>query len=226
MGSTFDVATAEVRVLLVDDDALVRGHLSTLLDRDPGIRVVAAAGGIDEAVEVLRARRVDVALLDIRMPGVDGISGLPRLLAGREDLAVAMLTTFGDEEYIRGAVAAGARGFLLKTDSPADIARAVHGLASGGAVFTPRIARWLVRSEAAQRHADRATAEARIAALPTHQRQLLDLVAEGRSNREIAESTCLSVGTVKQYLSAAFASIGADNRVQAAIMAHRAGGAS
>ena len=134
-----------VRVLLVDDDAMVREHLSTLLSAGSSVEVIAAVPSINRAVETLRSRSVDVALLDIRMPGTDGISGLPRLLEVRPDLPAAMLTTFGDDAYMRGAVAAGARGFLLKTDPPADIVRAVTALHAGGAFFTPRAARWLVR---------------------------------------------------------------------------------
>ena len=210
-----------VRVLLVDDDAMVREHLSRLLSANGSVEVVSAVASIDQAVEVLRSRSVDVALLDIRMPGTDGISGLPRLLEIRPQLPAAMLTTFGDDAYIRGAVAAGARGFLLKTESPADIVRAVTALHSGGAFFTPRAARWLVRAEAASRHGRDDKAAALIAALPPHQRKMLSLVAQGMSNREIASELGLATGTVKQYLSSAFAAIGAENRVQAAIMAYR-----
>lgn len=213
-----------VRVLLVDDDAMVREHLSSLLSAGSSVEVVAAVPSINEAAAVLRSRSVDVALLDIRMPGTDGISGLPRLLEVRPELPAAMLTTFGDDAYIRRAVAAGARGFLLKTDSPADIVRAVTALHAGGAFFTPRAARWLVRAEAASRHERDDEAAGLIAGLPPHQSRMLSLVAQGLSNREIATELGLATGTVKQYLSSAFAAIGAENRVQAAIMAHRVEG--
>lgn len=129
-----------------------------------------------------------------------------------------------DDMYIRGAVASGARSFLLKTDSPADIVRAATALHAGGAFFTSRAARWLVRAEAASRHERDDEAAGLIAALPPHQRRMLSLVAQGLSNREIASELGLATGTVKQYVSSAFASIGAENRVQAAIMAHRAEG--
>lgn len=215
--------TAAVRTMLVDDDPLVREHLRSILESDDRIEVVAAAADVGQALSALDAHRPAVVLLDIRMPGVDGVAGLS-LLRGRDpELAVAMLTTFSDEEYVREAVAGGARGFLLKTDSPIDLVRAVPALAAGGAVFSPRVARWLVRQERADRLRAGTRAHTALQQLGRRQRRMLALVATGASNQQIAGRLHLTEGTVKQYLSTIFDELDVDNRVQAAVLAHTAG---
>lgn len=212
-----------VRTMLVDDDPMVLGHLRSILTADGSVRIVAEAHDVPSAVTALLKHRPTVALLDIRMPGTDGVSGLPDLLRAAPDLHVAMLTTFHDEEYVRGAIAHGAHGFLLKTDAPADLLRAVPALAAGGAIFSPRVARWLVREEAVDRHGRAAAARRDVDSLSDRQRELLALLATGASNQQIARHMFLTEGTVKQYLSLLFVELGVENRVQAAVLAHRAG---
>lgn len=216
-------APRPVRTVLVDDDPLVRGHLVSILSRDQDIEVVGEASDVAGAVELVRKHRPQVMLLDIRMPGQDGVTGLATLLRTAPGLAVAMLTTFHDEHYVRGAVAGGAQGFLLKTDAPAELIRAVHALADGGAVFSPRVARWLVRQEALAHHERALSARESVDRLTPRQRQVLALLATGASNYRIARSLTLTEGTVKQYLSGLLADLGVDNRVQAAVLAQAAG---
>lgn len=215
--------TTPVRTMLVDDDPMVREHLRSILEADGDIEVVAAAADVGQALSALDAHRPRVVLLDIRMPGVDGVAGLSLLRARDTELAVAMLTTFHDEEYVREAIAGGARGFLLKTDSPLDLVRAVPALAAGGAVFSPRVARWLVRQEAADQMRRGARARSALEQLGERQRRMLALLATGASNQHIARAMHLTEGTVKQYLSTMFDQLGVDNRVQAAVLAHAAG---
>lgn len=211
----------QIKVGLADDDTLVRLGLATILESDPGIRVAAQADDGAAAVEMVRAHTLDVVLLDIRMPGLDGLAALRHIKGGQQPPAVAMLTTFGDDTYIEQAVRGGVDGFLLKSDSPADLIRSVHALSAGGAAFSPRVARWLLEIRAA-------TSPTTPAALGTErlthqQRRLLATLATGASNAEMARRHGLAEGTVKQYLREVFVTLGATNRVQAAIIAHQAG---
>lgn len=217
------VGPGPVRTMLVDDDPMVLGHLRSILTADGSVTIVAEAHDVPSAVRAVFEHRPTVVLLDIRMPGTDGVSGLPDLLRAAPELHVAMLTTFHDEEYVRGAIAHGAHGFLLKTDAPADLLRAVPALAAGGAVFSPRVARWLVREEAVDRHGRAAEAQRTVDSLSARQREMLAQLATGASNHQISRRMSLTEGTVKQYLSVLFAQIGTENRVQAAVLAHRAG---
>lgn len=212
-----------VRVLLADDDVLVRAGIAGILATAPGIEVTAEASDGAEALDLVRARLLDVVLLDIQMPRLDGIGALERLHRSHADLPVAMLTTFSDEHYIAEAVRLGALGFFLKSDDPHHLIAGVRALAEGGAAFSPRVGRWLVRRQRRE-HSDRAArARALVGDLTPRQRELLAGVGQGRSNAQIARSLRLSEGTVKQYLSALFTALGAENRVQAAIIAYQAG---
>lgn len=211
------------RILLADDDALVRGGIAAILASDPGVEVVAEAADGAQALDLLDAHRVDVALLDIQMPRLDGIATLERVRQRWPALPVAMLTTFSDERYIARAVSAGALGFLLKSDDPAHLVSGVRALASGGAWFSPAVGRWLVRREAGVRNARSVRAREVVADLTERQRELLVEIGGGASNAQVARRLHLSEGTVKQYVSALLAALGVDNRVQAAILAHEAG---
>lgn len=218
-GATSDPA----RLLVVDDDALVRTGLVSILSTDPDLRVVAEAGDGHAALQDVRKHHFDLVLLDIRMPRLDGLRTLEQLRREQPTLPVAMLTTFADEDYIAEAVGLGAMGFLLKSDAPRELITAVRAIASGGAAFSPRVARWLVRAEATARLDRGRTARQAVADLTPRQHQILTVLATGASNAEIARRLHLSDGTVKQYLKGLFDRLHVTNRVQAAILAHEAG---
>ncbi len=212
-----------VRVLLADDDGLVRAGIAGILATSPGIEVAAEAADGLEAVDLARRRLLDVVLLDIQMPRLDGIGTLERLHREGVRAPVAMLTTFSDEHYIAEAVRLGALGFFLKSDDPHHLIAGVHALAGGGAAFSPRVGRWLVRRQNRVQLDRSVRARSVVGGLTSRQRELLSGVGEGWSNAQIARSLRLSEGTVKQYLSALFATLGTQNRVQAAIIAYEAG---
>ncbi|HEU5126571.1 MAG TPA: response regulator transcription factor [Glycomyces sp.] len=212
-----------VRVLLADDDVLVRTGIAGILATAPGIEVAAEASDGAEALDLVRSRLLDVVLLDIQMPRLDGIGALERLQRSHAAVPVAMLTTFSDEHYIAEAVRLGALGFFLKSDDPHHLIAGVRALAEGGAAFSPRVGRWLVRRQSREQLGRTARARATVRELTPRQRELLAGVVRGWSNAQIAASLRLSEGTVKQYLSALFAVLGAENRVQAAIIAYEAG---
>ena len=216
-------AGAARRLLVVDDDALVRAGLVSILTTDPGIAVVAEADDGHAALDAARRHALDLVLLAIRMPRLDGLETLGHLRRERPELPVAMLTTFADEEYIAEAVGLGAMGFLLKSDAPRELITAVRAIADGGAAFSPRVARWLVRAEATARLHRSRTARQAVAELTPRQHQLLAALGTGASNAEIARRLHLSDGTVKQYLKVLFERLDVTNRVQAAILAHEAG---
>lgn len=211
-----------VRVALADDDHLVRDGIAGILENDPGIEVTVQAGDGAELVRTLLARKVDVILLDIQMPRLDGLATLSELERAGIETPTALLTTFSSDTYIETAIAQGAQGFLLKSDAPDDLIRNVHALARGGAVFSPRIASWLTRQEAVQHLRDRRIARKRAATLTARQRDILALLATGAGNAEIARALHLSEGTVKQYLRTIFDQLGVRNRVQAALIGYQA----
>jgi DNA-binding NarL/FixJ family response regulator len=210
-----------VRVLIADDDHLVRAGIVGVLTTATDITVVAEAGDGHEASELAASHRIDVALLDIRMPRLDGIGALRAITRHQPQLPVAMLTTFSDEHLVEAAIDGGARGFLLKSDEPQHLISAVRALAADGGAFSPSVARWLA-GRAQRTQQDRKERE-RLRELTPRQRELLSHVGTGASNAQIAELMHLSEGTVKQYLSAMFSTLGIENRVHAAVLAHKTG---
>lgn len=214
--------SASIRVLLADDDRLVRAGIASILTTDAAIEIVGEADDGAAAIEAARMHRVDVLLLDIQMPGGGGIEALRSIRRLQPQLPVAMLTTFSDEALIADAIGAGAVGFLLKSDEPQQLIAAVHALAAGGGSFSPRVARWLARREQTAQQ-QRGGLHEVVARLTARQSELLRKLALGGSNAEIARALHLSEGTVKQYLSALFVELGVENRVQAAIVAYRSG---
>ncbi len=218
-----EALTTAVRVAVVDDDALVRAGIVSVLTTDPALEIVAEADDGHAALALARRHRLDVALVDIRMPRMDGLELLRHLRREQPTVPVAMLTTFADDEYVAEAVELGALGFLLKSDGPRDLIAAVKAIAAGGAAFSPRVARWLVRSEATARIRRTRSAHDAVRALSARQQELLGVLATGASNAEIAHRMHLTDGTVKQYLREVFDRLGVSNRVQAAIIAHEAG---
>ncbi|THV28503.1 response regulator [Glycomyces paridis] len=211
-----------IRVLLADDEPVVRASYRAILDTDPGIEVlgVEAATG-RQAVALTLAERPDVVLMDIRMPELDGLAALEQIRRARPAQAAIIVTTFGDDEYIARAVQLGANGFLVKSGDPYDLLRGVRAAAGGGAMLSPAVAAHLIgllRAGASATEAGRA-----LASLTAREREVLALLATGASNAEIAAALFLTEGTVKGYLSGIFLRLDVRNRVEAAILAHQAG---
>ncbi|RLU90494.1 DNA-binding response regulator [Streptomyces griseocarneus] len=210
-----------IRVAVVDDEQLVRSGLRMILGTAPDIEVVADCGG-GEAVGTVRDCAPDVVLLDIRMPDVDGLTVLRAL---REQLprppAVAMLTTFDANEYLAAALRGGATGFLLKDTDPQQLVQAVRTLAAGGSVLDPGVTRAVIGGYLAA-EAETSAAHA-VAALTPREREVLALLGAGLANPQIAERMGLAPSTVKDHVRALLGKLGGLNRVQAAIVADRAG---
>jgi DNA-binding NarL/FixJ family response regulator len=211
---------APVRVVLADDEALLRTGLRTLLEADGSVRVVGEAGNGAELMDEVARHDPDVVLVDVQMPGVDGLAALRTLCASPGAPPAAVLTTFDLDEYIAEALRIGVHGFLLKDAEPAALVRAVHDLAAGGAVLDPRITARLL-----PRMAERCSRPSRVRLddLTVREQQVLRLLAEGNSNAAIGAKLGLAEATVKKYVSAVLAKLGATNRVQAALWAQGIG---
>jgi len=205
---------ANIRVLIVDDHELVRVGLRTVLSADPEIDVVGDAPDGATAIALAGQQQPDVVLLDARLPDLDGAEVCRRLRAVVPGASVAMLTTFTDDELVRACVQAGAQGYLLKHIAQLDLGRSIKTLASGQPVFDPQVA-WLV--PATRRQAELVADPT--PPLSTRQREVLQLVAQGLTNREIAVRMLLSDLTVKGYVEEILEQLGARNRLQAVILA-------
>ena len=211
-----------VRVLVADDQELVRTGLAMILDAQPGIEVVGQAADGRQAVEMARQLRPDVCLFDIRMPHLDGIEAT-RLLAGPDvpnPLAVVVITTFDLDEYVHGALKAGARGFLLKDAGPELLVQAVHAAANGDALIAPSVTARLL---AAFADATPRVPTQPIDPLTEREEEVLLTVARGRTNAEIADELYISLSTVKTHLASLMMKLGARNRVEIAMWAHETG---
>jgi DNA-binding NarL/FixJ family response regulator len=211
-----------IKVLLADDEDIVRSGLRTILSSAGDIEVVAECDDGAQVADLARQHRPNVVLLDIRMRTTDGLSALRRLRALPDSPAVAMLTTFDVDEYVQEALRVGANGFLLKDTEPAQMIKAVRDLAHGGAVLDPKVA---ARVLSAVADGERAAEPARrlLASLSDREREVVTLIGQGLSNAEIGSELHLSEATVKGYVSAVLGKIGAVNRVQAALVAYRGG---
>lgn len=209
-----------IRVLVADDQDLVRTGLSMILDAQPGIEVVGQAVNGREAVELARKLRPDVCLFDIRMPEVDGIEAT-RILAGADvadPLAIVVITTFDLDEYVHGALVAGARGFLLKDAGPDLLVQAIHAAANGDALIAPSITARLLATFAAD--SPRRPIEQPLEPLTTREEEVLLTVAAGRTNAEIADQLHISLSTVKTHLASLMTKLDARNRVELAMWAY------
>jgi DNA-binding NarL/FixJ family response regulator len=212
-----------IRVVVVDDQHLVRAGLRALLDRAPDITVVGEAADGDRAPALCREQRPDVVLMDIRMPGMDGIEATRRITAD-EALAttqVIMLTTFDTDEHIFDAIHAGAAGFLLKDAHPDELRRAIHVVASGDALLSPAVTRRVM--DAAARSTVRASDTEPLPGLTERERQVLYQIGCGRSNDEIAAELHITPATARTYVSRLLAKLNARDRSQLVALAYRAG---
>lgn len=213
-----------VRVLLVDDEELVRFGLRTVLEAAGDFAVVGEAGNGADGVAAARELRPDVVLVDIRMPVMDGLAATRAILALPDPPKVAVLTTFHVDEYVYAALAAGAAGFLLKDTPPREIAGAVRAIADGTATLSPAVTAALIESYVDRRSAPRrAEALRRVAGLSDREREVLTLLGSGESNAELGRQLYVSEATVKTYVSRLLTKLELANRTQAAILAHEAG---
>ncbi|MFD8342224.1 response regulator [[Kitasatospora] papulosa] len=212
-----------IRTMIVDDDALVRLGLADLLSSSEGIEVVAQAADGLQAIEQATAHRVDVALVDVRMPRMDGITATKRLRQLPFPPKIITLTTFDLDEYVYNALAAGADGFLLKDTDPAEILRAVHVVAAGSAMLHPTAARHLLDRYHATNRPQAVAARGRVEALTPRERDVLGLLAQGDTNADIANQLNMRESTVKTHVSRILAALDVTNRVQAALLARDAG---
>ncbi|GAA0336531.1 response regulator transcription factor [Actinoallomurus spadix] len=212
-----------IRVLLADDQALVRAGFRALLDAQPDVEVVAEAGDGAEAVRLARRERPDVVLMDIRMPVLDGLAAT-REIVGDDRLAgtrVVILTTFELDEYVFEAIRGGASGFLVKDTEPTDLIRGVREVASGDALLSPSVTRRLIAEFAAKARKPRSAAELR--GLTDREREVMALVAEGLSNEEIARRLVVSPATAKTHVSRTMVKLHARDRAQLVVMAYETG---
>ncbi|GAA2598907.1 response regulator transcription factor [Actinomadura fulvescens] len=208
-----------IRVLIADDEYLVRSGLRRILEATGDICVIAEAADGTQAVTATRRHRPDVVLMDVRMPGTDGLTATGRIAA---DTNVIMLTTFDLDEYVQEALGLGAVGFLLKDTPPRDITAAVRAVAAGGAILAPTVTKRLIGSFARRDRSAAAVARQRLEPLTCRERQVVRAIARGLSNAQIARELTMSEATVKAHVSRALSKLGLTNRVQAAILIHDA----
>ncbi|GLF93867.1 response regulator transcription factor [Streptomyces yaizuensis] len=218
-----------IRVLIVDDQAMVRAGFAALLGAQPDIEVAGEAADGRAGVDAARALRPDVVLMDVRMPELDGLAATREILGdqdreqGAEGPRVLMLTTFDVDDYVYEALRAGASGFLLKDAPPADLIAAVRVVAAGDALLAPSVTRRLIADFAAQRPAHRRDPVARPKELTPRETEVLELIAQGLSNQEIAARLVVAEQTVKTHIGRILAKLGLRDRAQAVIFAYESG---
>jgi DNA-binding NarL/FixJ family response regulator len=209
------------RVVVADDQALVRAGLKMVLEAEPDIEVVGEAADGHEVLDVARRASPDVVLMDIRMPGLDGLEASRRLLAGDTPPKVLVLTTFDEEEYLYEALRAGTSGFLLKVSPPEQLIGAIRTVAAGNALIDPAVTRRVI--EAFGRRATTSPPPPAYDELTAREREVLVLLARGRSNAEIAETLIVGEATVKTHVARVLMKLGLRDRVQAVVFAYEHG---
>ncbi|HEY3687278.1 MAG TPA: response regulator transcription factor [Streptosporangiaceae bacterium] len=210
-----------IRVVLADDQPLIRSGLSTLIADTPGLEVVGEAGSGDETLRLVEAVRPDVVMMDIRMPGMDGIEATRRLTASGDPPHVLMLTTFDEDDHVYGALRAGASGFLVKDMALEDIIAAIRVVAAGDALIAPSVTRRLIARFAETRPP--APEPRALSAVTGREREVLTLVGRGMSNAEIAADLTITVATAKAHVARLLTKLGARDRVQLVIIAYETG---
>jgi DNA-binding NarL/FixJ family response regulator len=216
------MSATQVRVLIVDDDDLMRAGLRSVLSSDEALRVVGEAGDGRAAVQRTLELSPDVVLMDVRMPDLDGIAATREVLGISPDVRVVILTTFEQDDYIFGALSAGASGFLLKRTRPEELIAAIRTIASGDSLLSPSVTRRVIDRMAGQPAADTSVAQ-RLEELTPRERGVLELVARGLSNGEIAETLVIEESTVKTHIKRILTKLRARDRVQAVIFAYESG---
>ncbi|MGH3985245.1 MAG: response regulator [Pseudonocardiaceae bacterium] len=216
------MTAAPVRVLIVDDQALLRGSLRVLLETEPDLVVVGEAGTGAEAVDLVQACSPDVVLMDVRMPGMDGIEATRRITAREHTPSILVLTTFDLDEYVYSALRAGASGFLLKDTPPAQLLDAVRVVASGEALLAPTVTRRLIAEFVRRPEPARCPART-LTGITDREREVLTLIARGLSNSEIEGHLHLSRGTVKTHIGRLLAKLDARDRAQLVIVGYETG---
>jgi DNA-binding NarL/FixJ family response regulator len=216
------MSDAPVRVLLVDDDDLMRAGLRAVLSSDATIEVVGEASNGRMALERVRASRPDLVLMDVRMPDLDGIAATREVLAASPEVKVVILTTFEQDDYIFGALNAGASGFLLKRTAPEQLLAAIHTVAAGDSLLSPSVTRIVIEHMARQPTPDIASND-RLAELTPREREVLELIARGQSNSEIAATLVIEESTVKTHVKRILMKLRLRDRIQAVIFAYESG---
>jgi DNA-binding NarL/FixJ family response regulator len=207
-------------VLIVDDDDLMRAGLRAVLSSDDTITVVDEAADGHAAIRRTRERQPDVVLMDVRMPNLDGIAATREIIAAAPDTRILVLTTFEEDEYVFGALSAGASGFLLKRTRPEHLIAAIHTVAAGEALLSPSVTRTVI-SRMAGEH--RPAPDARLHDLTPRERDVLELAARGLSNAEIANTLVVEESTIKTHMKRVLAKLGLRDRVQLVILAYETG---
>ncbi|MGU3646316.1 response regulator [Microbacterium sp. C23T] len=222
-----DVTAGPLRIVIVDDDPLVRAGLAMILGGDPALQVIAEAVDGADGVETVAREKPDVVLMDIRMPVKDGLAATAEILATPEAPRVVLLTTFDADDMVLRGLRTGAAGYLLKDTPPQQIVDAVKAAASGTPVLSPRVAATLIATatapERAREDEARVEARARLADLTDREREVAQAVGRGMSNAEIAAELFMSIATVKAHVGRALSKLQLENRVQLALVVHDAG---
>jgi DNA-binding NarL/FixJ family response regulator len=215
-------AERRIRTMLVDDDELVRRGLGLIVTSDPTLELVADAQDGDIAVRRAQHARPDVVLMDVRMPTMDGITATRELIARVPTAKILILTTFDEDEYVIGALRAGASGFLLKRSSPEELIRAIHTVAAGDALLSPSITRRMI-NRLVQQPFPQPSSDPRLQELTPREMEVLLLIAQGRSNREIVSALSVEETTVKSHVRHILMKLGVRDRVHAVILAYQTG---
>ena len=211
-----------ISILVVDDEALLRGAFRTMLETENDLEVIGEAADGRQAIEQARLRKPDVVLMDVRMPGMDGIEATRRLLEHGSGPRVLILTTFDLDEYVYEAMRAGASGFMLKNSPPDQLAAAIRTVAAGEALLAPTVTRRLIEEFVRRPRVD--TGEtSELAELTERELEVLTLIARGLSNAEIAEQLIVSEATVRTHVNRVLTKLGLRDRTQAAVLAYESG---